>query len=179
LPGNFKSLVAGLTTFSFPFFLLRPEGGRSSPEHLVLVELNLVPPQQFQKLALEVLLLMVLFLTSDERETPALERQLPRGRLCTMARRKTTASPPATPRSGLRRHLSQSAGYRAFARGGRTYQPPAASRTMRHAGTRGRRELAGSASPPSATGKQRVPVLGRGVEYGQSIVWALVIKHDY
>jgi hypothetical protein len=55
------------TDYSLLFFLLRPEGGRSSLEHLVLVELNLVPPQQFQKLAPEVLLLMVLFLTGDLR----------------------------------------------------------------------------------------------------------------
>ena len=50
-----------------PFFFPRPEGGRSSLEDLVLVELNPVPAQQLKKLRLEVHALVMFLLPRDVR----------------------------------------------------------------------------------------------------------------
>jgi hypothetical protein len=46
-------------------FNLRPEGARTSPEYILLIKLDPMAAQEFQKLRLEILPLMMLLLTRD------------------------------------------------------------------------------------------------------------------
>lgn len=64
LPGASSPWNAGRRS-SLRFFFSRPEGGRSSLEYRVLIELNPMPAKQLKKLRLEVHGLMMLLLARD------------------------------------------------------------------------------------------------------------------